>query len=175
FEDDVYSVDNAIANSRFRMTGSAALSADISAGFYVEFSLARGARSHQVSQIDDDGFPTGGGILGGAPLGDGIGAAGDAVIDFNQAKWYIDSRSYGRLIVGRTTTATAGIATIDLSNTSVVANAQPFLWGGGFLLRNGIGELGGVTWGQMCGGPGSPATDLFDGSAGPYSVDCGIP
>ena len=56
FQDDVYSVDNAIANSRFRMTGNAKLSANVTVGFYTEFSLALGARSHQVNQIDDDGF-----------------------------------------------------------------------------------------------------------------------
>jgi hypothetical protein len=174
FRDDVYSVDNAIANSRFRMTGNAKLSADLSVGFYTEFSLALGARSHQVNQIDDDGFTGSGGILGGAALGDGIGGAGDSVPDFNQANWYINSEHWGRLTVGRLASATAGIGVIDLSNTGVVANSQPFLWGGGFLLRGGSGSLAALTWGQMCGGPGSSATAAFVGNAGPYSTDCGI-
>jgi hypothetical protein len=174
FQDDVYSVDNAIANSRFRMTGNAKLNADLSVGFYTEFSLALGARSHQVNQIDDDGFTGSGGILGGAALGDGIGGAGDSVLDFNQANWYMNSEHWGRLTVGRLASATAGIGVIDLSNTGVVANSQPFLWGGGFLLRNGVGSLAALTWGQMCGGPGSSATAAFVGNAGPYSTDCGI-
>jgi hypothetical protein len=174
FMEDVYSVDNAIANSRFRLTGSSKLSADVTTGFYTEFSMALGARSHQVNQIDDDGFTGSGGILGGAALGDGIGGAGDSVIDFNQANWYVDSKHWGRLTVGRLASATAGIGVIDLSNTGVVANSQPFLWGGGFLLRNGVGSLAALTWGQMCGGPGSSATAAFVGNAGPYSTDCGI-
>ena len=176
---DVYSVDNAIANSRFRLTGNAKLGSDITTGFYMEFSMAIGARSHQVNQIDDDGFTGTGGILGGAAFGDGIGGAGDSVLDFNQANWYVDSKMMGRLTVGRLATATAGIGIIDLSNTGIVANSQPFLWGGGFFLRSGAGLLAATTWGQMCGGPGSGATVVggalvFTGAAAAYSTDCGI-
>jgi predicted porin len=174
FTDDVYSVDNAISNSRFRLTGSGKISADLTAGFYMEFSMALGARSHQVSQIDDDGFTGSGGILGSAILGDGIGGAGDSVLDFNQSYWYVDSKHWGRLSVGRLVSATGGVSIIDLSNTGVVANSQPFLWGGGMLLRSGAGSLAALTWGQMCGGPGSSATAAFVGNAGPYSTDCGI-
>src|SRR5262245_18047738 len=56
FDDHVYSVDNAISNSRFRLTGTGKINSDLSAGFYMEFGMALGARSHQVSQVDDDGF-----------------------------------------------------------------------------------------------------------------------
>ena len=174
FQDDVYSVDNAISNSRFRLTGNGKISADVTAGFYMEFSMALGARSHQVNQIDDDGFTGSGGILGGAVLGDGIGGAGNSVLDFNQSYWYVDSKHWGRLSVGRLAVATAGVSIIDLSNTGVVANSQPFLWGGGMLLRSGAGSLAALTWGQMCGGTGSAATAAFAGNAGPYSTDCGI-
>jgi len=165
FKDDVYSVDNAIANSRFRMTGNAKVSADITIGFYTEFSMSFGARSHQVNQIDDDGFTGSGGILGAAANGDGIGGAGDSVLGFDQANWYVDSQHLGRLTVGRLASATAGIAIIDLSNTGIVANSQPFLWGGGMFLRDGVGSLATLTWAQMCGGPNG---------AGPYSTDCGL-
>jgi hypothetical protein len=174
FQSDLYSVDNAIANSRFRFTGNAKVNADLLAGFHMEFSMAFGSRSNQVSQIDDDGFTGSGGILGGANFGDGIGGAGDSVLDFNQAYWYLESKHWGRLSVGRLTAATGGISIIDLSNTGVVANSQPFLWGGGMILRNGLGSLGAITWAQMCGGPGSAVTATFFGNAGPYSVDCGL-
>ena len=177
FQNDLYSVDNAISNSRFRFTGNAKLSADLTAGFYMEFSMALGARSHQVSQVDDDGFSGSGGILGGAIFGDGIGGAGDSVLDFNQANWYIDSKHWGRVTVGRLNTATAGIGTIDLSNTGVIANSQPFLWGGGMFTRNGLGQFG-LSWGNLCGGPSAatsvlPVTILNPG-AGAYATDCGI-
>jgi len=165
FQHDVFAVDNAISNSRFRLTGTGKINADLSAGFYMEWDLTIGSRSHQVNQIDDDGIPQSGGILGAAANGDGIGGAGDSVIGFNQAYWYMDSKHLGRLSIGRLASTTAGIGIIDLSNTGVIANSQPFLWGGGFLLRSGPGRLAATTWGQFCGGPSA---------AGPYSTDCGI-
>jgi hypothetical protein len=183
FQNDIYSVDNAIANSRFRFTGNAKLTADVKAGFHMEFDLTLGARSHQVSQVDDDGFGGSGGILGGAAFGDGIGGAGDAVLAFNQAFWYVDSQHWGKVSVGRLNTPTAGIGTIDLSNTGVVANAQPYAWGAGMILRNGLGQFAGVggspssvtaIWGQQCGGPTSAAISGLFGGAGPYAIDCGL-
>jgi predicted porin len=179
FASDIYSVDNAISNSRFRFTGNAKINADLTAGFHMEFDLAIGARSHQVNQIDDDGFTGGGGILGSPVFGDGIGGNGDSVLSFNQAYWYITSKHWGRLSVGRLSTATSGISIIDLSNTGVAANSQPFAWGAGFFLRAGNGALASTTWGQFCGGP-TPGvfTDsndaFFFGGAGPYATDCGL-
>jgi hypothetical protein len=174
FARDFYSVDNAIANSRFRLVGSAKVNPDITAGFYVELDMTIGSRSHNVSQVDDDGVANSGGIVGGVPFGDGIGGAGDSVLGWNQAYWYLDSKHWGRVSVGRLSTTSAGASVVDLSNTGVIANSQPFLWGGGFIMRNGIGAFGAVTWGQMCGGPGSAAAAAFVGNAGPYSTDCGI-
>jgi hypothetical protein len=177
FDHDIYIVDNAISNSRFRMTGNAKINADLTAGFHMEFSMALGSRSHQVNQVDDDGFGGAQGILGGAALGDGIGGGGDSVLDFNQSYWYITSKHWGRLSVGRLSTTTAGIGVIDLSNTGVIANAQPFLWGGGFFTRNGLGQFG-LSWGNLCGGPSAATTvappALTPASAGPYATDCGI-
>jgi hypothetical protein len=189
FQQDLYSVDNALSNSRFRLSGNAKLSADITTGFYMELDMTLGARSHQVSQIDDDGFGVAGGIVGGAIFGDGIGGAGDSVLGFNQAYWYVESKHYGRVNLGRISTSTAGIGIIDLSNTGVIANAQPFLWGGGMIMRNGEGTLAAVglppgitavtaaatnTWGQQCGGPTVAVAPNIFGGAGPYSTDCGI-
>jgi hypothetical protein len=170
FAKDVYSVDNAVGNSRVRFLGSAKVNPAITAGFLLEFDLGIGARSHQVSQVDDDGFGgnTGGG-LGTLANGDGLGAAGDGVTDIIHANWYLEHKDIGRLTVGRMSTTTAGISIIDLSNQVVAANAQSFLWGGSFLLRNGAGSLATAsTWGSMtCGGAGAA-------SGGPYAVDCGI-
>jgi hypothetical protein len=193
FQHDIYSVDNAIANSRFRFTGNAVLTPNWSAGFYMEFDMSFGARSHQVSQIDDDGFNGSGGILGGAAFGDGVGAAGDSVLGFNQAYWYVESKQLGRVNVGRLTAATSGVSIVDLSNTGVIANSQPLAWGGGFAMRNGNGVMAAtavqpsgtganaitLNWGQMCGGPTTATTTttatgatLFPG-AGQYAIECG--
>src|SRR5262245_38279530 len=76
---DLYSVDNGLNTSRCRFTGSARINPDVQAGFMMEIDMRIGARSNQVSQIDDDGFSGAGGILGGAAFGDGIGGAGDSV------------------------------------------------------------------------------------------------
>jgi hypothetical protein len=110
----------------------------------------------------------------------------------DQAYWYLNSSHWGKLSLGRLTTTTGGISTIDLSNTGIVANSQPYAWGAGFIMRNGLGTLaiasvgpGGtitaptLNWGQMCGGPttANPSAasqiDLF-GGAGNYATDCGL-
>ena len=159
---DLYSVDNGLNSSRFRFTGSARVNPDLQAGFMMEMDIRIGARSNQVSQIDDDGFSGSGGILGGAALGDGIGGAGDSVIGLRTANWYLESQHWGKLTVGRLNTATSGISTIDLSNAGVVITSEPGNYQGAFLMRNGIGALG-SSWSNQCGGPSA---------AGPYSSDC---
>jgi predicted porin len=159
---DLYSVDNGLNTSRFRFTGSARINPDVQAGFMMEIDMRIGARSNQVSQIDDDGFSGAGGILGGAAFGDGIGGAGDSVIGLRTANWYLDSQHWGKLTVGRLNTATSGISTIDLSNAGVVITSEPGEYQGAFLMRNGVGALG-SSWANQCGGPSA---------AGPYSSDC---
>src|SRR6185369_8752464 len=122
---DVYSVDNGLNTSRFRLTGSAKISGDVQAGFMMEMDIRIGARSNQVTQIDDDGFSGSGGILGGANFGDGIGGAGDSVIGLRTANWYLESNHLGKLTVGRLNMATSGSSTIDLSNAGGVIDSEP--------------------------------------------------
>ncbi len=159
---DLYSVDHANNTSRFRLVGSARINPDVQAGFMMEMDIRIGARSNQVTQIDDDGVSGAGGILGGAALGDGIGGAGDSVIGIRTANWWLESKHYGRLTVGRLNTSTAGIAQIDLSNAGVIITSDPGNYQGAFLMRNGLGALG-SSWANQCGGPSG---------AGPYSSDC---
>lgn len=161
-QQDVYSVDNGLNTSRFRLVGSATLVAGYKAGFLFELDMRIGARSNQVTQIDDDGFSGAGGILGAAALGDGIGGAGDSVLGIRQANWWVESPMLGRLTVGRLNSSTAGISTIDLSNAGVVITSDPGQFQGAFLMRNGLGILG-SSWSLQCGGPSA---------AGPYSSDC---
>jgi len=161
-QSDVYSVDNSLNTSRFRFVGSGKINADLTAGFMMELDIRIGSRANQVTQIDDDGVSGSGGILGGVPLGDGIGGAGDSVVGIRTANWFLDSKHWGKLTVGRLNTATSGISTIDLSNTGVIISSEPGEFQGGFLVRNGLGRLGG-SWANLCGGPSA---------AGPYSGDC---
>jgi predicted porin len=165
-----YSVDNGLNTSRFRFVGSAKINPEFSAGFTYEMDLRFGARSLAANQIDDDGFSISGGIVGGAPFGDGIGGAGDSVLGIRQANWWVQSTHYGRLTVGRLNTATSGISTIDLSNAGVVITSEPGEYQEGFIMRNGLNRLSftsptaiGATWATQCGGPSG---------GGAYSTDC---
>lgn len=164
FDEDVYSVDNGLNSSRFRLVGSAKISAEYTAGFMMEIDGRIGSRSNQVNQIDDDGVSGSGGILGGAARGDGIGGAGDTVVGIRTANWWVNSTHWGKLTVGRLNSATAGISTINLSNMNAVVTSEPGDYQGAFLLRDGLGRLiGNRTWSNLCGGPSG---------GGPYSSDC---
>jgi predicted porin len=183
-QSDFYSVDNGLNTSRFRFTGSAKINPEWSAGFIYEMDMRIGARSNQVSQIDDDGFSGSGGILGGAAFGDGIGAAGDGVLGIRQAAWYLENTHYGKLQVGRLNTATSGISTIDLSTAGVVITSEPGEFQGGFIMRNGLNKLSfnpaaagvvpgvGATWATQCGGPSPGLSATSFGAGGAYSNDC---
>jgi hypothetical protein len=163
-QQDLYAVDNGLNSSRFRFTGSAKITPEYQAGFVMELDIRIGTRSNQVNQVDDDGFSGSGGIIGGAVLGDGIGGPGDSVLGLRQASWWLESKSLGRVTVGRLNSATAGISTIDLSNAGVIVTSEPGEYQGGFFVRNGRNIFNtAVTWATMCGGPNG---------AGPYSSNC---
>ena len=163
FADDVYSVDQGFNTSRFRMLGSGSINPDLQAGFLLEMDIRFGARSNLVNQIDDDGFSGSGGILGGAPFGDGIGGAGDSVPGIRFANWWIESKHWGKLTVGRLNASTGGTGIVDLSSAQVIVTSEPGEFQGGFFMRNGLGRLSTATWNTMCGGPNG---------AGPYGSDC---
>ena len=173
----VLSVDNAMSNSRLRAVGNGRISPSLQVGFVLEMDLAIGARSHQVSQVDDDGA--------GAPLtamGDGIGVAGDGLLGFTLANWYVVHKEYGQITLGRLNTATSGVSIVDLGGIGVIASGQAYLWGGGFILRNGASVLSntggptpvpGATWSSLsCGAnAGGIAGNTFGGA---YAADCGF-
>jgi hypothetical protein len=46
FEQDVYSVDNGLTTSRFRLVGSGRINSDLQAGFMMELDIRIGARSN---------------------------------------------------------------------------------------------------------------------------------
>jgi hypothetical protein len=159
---DALSVDNTLANTRLRFTGTARIRPTLTAGFHIEIDLNTGSRLHQVNQIDDDGAS--------APLtalGDGLGAGGDALPGMTVAHWWIEHATYGKVTVGRLYTSSSAAGTMDLGGIGVLANAQPLVWGGGFLLRNGANALStNDTWGSLSCGADA-------GFGGPYSFDCG--
>src|SRR5688572_30050556 len=57
---DVYIVDPpTVGGTLFNLTGSAKISPALTAGFHIQVGLDRGARSHQVTESDDDGGQAG--------------------------------------------------------------------------------------------------------------------
>ncbi|MFZ1105557.1 MAG: porin, partial [Hyphomicrobiaceae bacterium] len=133
---DTYVVDNVAAGGTFiNFGGSAKITPNLTAGFQLAFSFFNGSRSHQVSQLDDDG-----------------GNGGDTNIVSHLSNWYIDHKQLGRITLGRINTATAGITTIDLGGAGVIANASFGYWQRGMNLALNDNLLGAGTWSAALGG-----------------------
>jgi hypothetical protein len=135
---DVYIVDNVTGGTFFQFAGNARVNPDVTAGFILVMAINSGARTHQVSQLSDD-----------AP--DALGAP-DSTFVMTQGAWYIDSKQLGRVTVGRTNTATAGLTVIDLSGANVIANSNFGFWNAGFIVNNASSAAGIRTWSDLLGG-----------------------
>jgi porin-like protein len=134
-ESNAFVVDNTNAGATFFvMSGAAKVNPSVTAGFDLAVSILTGARSNQVSQLDDDG-----------------GNGGDSALALIRANWYLDHKQIGRLTVGRINTASAGVVGIDLGGIGVIANANVGYWNAGFLLDAGQGKDS-ATWGALLGG-----------------------
>jgi hypothetical protein len=158
---DVYVVDNVMgAGTFFQLAGNARINPNVSAGFQIVIALESGARSHQVSQFDDDGtdnqtYP------GGSTRPTG---GFDTDIVMTLANWYIDHKSLGKVTVGRINTATAGITTIDLGGAGVIANASF-----GYTQRGFTDPGSGQTWSAILGGPAVNGASLSRANAVSYT------
>jgi hypothetical protein len=147
---DVYVVDNVPSGGTFfALTGDAKLNPQLTAGFNVTIALDTGGRSHQVSQLDDDGTSD--------PVRDaGARSAGgfDTDIVMTLANWYLDHKQLGRVTVGRINTATAGVTTVDLGGAGVTANSQiGYTQRGFFLAADGVAfNSSRTTWAAALGG-----------------------
>ena len=129
---NVYVVDNTNAGATFFvLSGNAKINPSVTAGFDLAVSILAGARSNQVSQVDDDG-----------------GATADSTLALIRANWYLDHKEFGRLTVGRINTASAGAVGLDLGGISVVANANVGYWNAGFFLQGNSGPK----WNDLLGG-----------------------
>jgi len=112
FWDDGYRETNAYvgtpntSRSRFRFRGSAKLSSDLSAGYYIEIGIRR---NHLASTNQDDPRVTAG-------------------LDIRHEALYIDSKHYGRVWMGWTAEAIEGITEINLGG--VLTNSPDFNLGG---------------------------------------------
>jgi hypothetical protein len=115
-EKNQYVVSNNAARTRFGFRGDAKITSDITAGYLLEIGV-RYANSSNRGQ--------------GAADGGGNGNA----FDIRHSAWYLDSKSLGRVWVGKTSTASDGITEINLANINS-GNADISGWNQGFNLRN---------------------------------------
>jgi hypothetical protein len=95
-------IDNNQSSTRFGFAGSAKISPTWSAGFSLLIDLANGARTNNISRVDEDG------------------GANDNALRLRDANWWIESSQIGRLTVGRLT-GSGPVGTIDLGGVGVVA------------------------------------------------------
>src|SRR5262245_1382123 len=131
-ESNVYVVSNNDSRTRFRFVGDAKIDAEWSAGYLLEIGV-RYANSGNRNQFTDR-------------------AGGDLnQLDIRHSAWWIESKHWGRLWVGETSTATDGITEINLANS--IVGSDPSSWIGGFFLRRK--DDGGLAAGR--GAFGNPA------------------
>jgi hypothetical protein len=148
---DTFIVDNANSRSAFQFDGTAKINPNLTAGFQLVIGLAAGARSHTVSQLDDDG------------------TADDGTLGVELANWFLRHDQLGELRVGRANTASAGTTTVDLGGAGVIANAQFGLWQRSFFLTEGDVQHTG-TWSALTGGTPINVSGLSRGNAVSYTT-----
>ena len=112
---DMYSVDNAVSRSGFQFDGTAKVNPNLTAGFQFVIGLNSGARSHNVTQFDDDG---------NSATQVSATVDGDVGMAVELANWFLRHDTIGELRVGRINSAQAGTTVVDLGGAGVIANAQ---------------------------------------------------
>ena len=128
YEKNAYVVSNNNSRTRFRFVGDAKINADWSAGYLLEI----GAR-YAGSQSRDQTTPNGG--------------SNTNSLDIRHSAWWLDSKTFGRVWVGKTTSATDGITEINLANINTAGSGDA--WLGGFRLRNNNGTLSTNKWNSI--------------------------
>ncbi len=128
-EKNAYIVSNNSSRTRFRFVGDAKITNDWSAGYLLEIGV-RYANSGNRNQ--------------------GTNAAGGDTnsLDIRHSAWWLENKQLGRMWVGQTSTATDGIAEINLANV-VAVGSDPSAWNGGFFLRNANGTLSTQKWNNI--------------------------
>jgi predicted porin len=132
-ESNVYVGNNDQERSRFKFAGEAKIDKDWSAGYTLELGV-RTSKSSSYSQNDDEG---------GASAG---------LLDIRKSSWFIKSKTYGKITVGRDGSATYHLLDdADITNTRYYADAESITTIGipGFFLRVNGGALSSLTWGNL--------------------------
>jgi hypothetical protein len=145
---DVYVGDSGNLTSRFRFSGAAKISRDVTAGFLYEFAALANATSagNQLNGADDLG-PSGAGqnaTLAYAGCGQNNqngGTVGCATVR-QQTAW-LKHEQLGKIQIGQGSTATDAITSIDLGGMGAAYNTDHGLYNAGFILRSNAGLLSG--------------------------------
>jgi Gram-negative porin len=124
-------VDNVSQSTRFGFRGNAKVNADLKAGYSIVVEWATGGRSTNISQFRDKGNIAG--IANTNPPG--AFGANDAAITMRESIWYLDSKSLGKLSVGRTDN-NGPLGLVDLGGIALtVAPKSMSYLAGGLLFR----------------------------------------
>ncbi len=139
-ESNVYVQENNNIKNKLGFRGSAKITSDWSAGYGLELQI-RAYRSSSANQLSL-----------GATNNVQIAAYNTQSVSLRYANWYIESKTYGRVTVGRSPDAPQGIAGINLARPDGFAGflGPGYAMQGYFLRRSGTtgnGGLSALTWG----------------------------
>jgi hypothetical protein len=160
-ESNTYVLENNLIKNVLGFRGSAKITSDWSAGYNLELQI-RAYRSSSSSQLS----------LGTSNEVQ-IATYNTRSVALRYANWYLDSRTYGRITVGRSPDPMQGVATISLAEPDGFSGMTgPGYINNGFLLRRsgrtGNAGLSALSWGDSVNfrnGDG-PASSDYSQTAG---------
>jgi predicted porin len=121
---DVYIGDGGAVSSRFRLTGDAKVSPDLTAGFLYEF----GVHSNKLGSMTQ------------ADGGDDLGGA----VELRQSTLWLAHKSLGKVKIGHGSTATDDLILIDLSGAGAIMTADVGVFNNAF-----IATPNGMAWSRL--------------------------
>ena len=147
-QSDMYVSGPTQSNSRWRMTGSAKISPEVTAGFLYEFEAFASSSASQNQRI-------GNGMTVNGTSGDDNGGTGH---NLREAMAWVEHSRLGRVSLGHGSTAANNIILIDLSGKGMGASNDVRLHSSGFNIRTAGGTtVSNATWGNF-----------FQGSSGDW-------
>ncbi len=128
----IFGTDSTIQSTRFGFRGKANVNSEISAGYSLVVEVASGARSSIINQFRDKIAVTG--VSNNATFAGQFGV-NDAAITMRESIWWIESKSAGRLSVGRTDNE-GPLGLIDVGGIALTAASKSMSYvGGGLAFR----------------------------------------
>ena len=125
---DVFIGDNSYANSRFTLSGEGKVNSDVTMGFSMQLR-PRGTTTGGVDQIDHNPSPN--------------------AIVIRSTYVYLNSKSLGKLQLGKQDSAADGAWYQDLGGSNWVSGFGPANHGGSFILRDTAGHLTSLRWASL--------------------------